>query len=168
MIYQLIIIAVFTNLHMMTQTPIKSEKSVSKNGMTVTWTYYTERVSFSIEAPTNGWVAIGFNEKEELSDTYLIMGSMFQNKVRVVEHYILESGNYKPISDLGVSSTVTDIYGIESKGKTKISFSIPIQSQSKFRKDLSPGNTYSLLIAYSQEDDFMHHSRMRSSLQIEL
>ena len=168
MIYQLLIILIQMTTPMMSKAQVPPEKSITKNGLTVSWSYTTDRIFFSIEAPTNGWVAIGFNQKEELSDTYLIMGSIVQNNVQVVEHYVLEPGNYKPITDLGASSKVTEISGTETKGKTKILFSVPIRSQNKFRKNLRPESVYSLLIAYSMEDDFMHHSRMRTSLKIQL
>ena len=52
--------------------PQDSMKEVRKNNMRVSWKLEKEYIQFEMEAPTNGWVAIGFNETTSLAGTYLL------------------------------------------------------------------------------------------------
>lgn len=143
-------------------------KEVHKNGMTVKWKIEEEHIHFQMEAPTDGWVTIGFNETTALAGTYLLMGRIRNGKAEVVEHYTERPGSYKPVVDYGVPSQVVKVSGEEKEGRTSLEFSIPIKKVSKYHKQLSPGTKWNLLIAYSLDDDFQHHSIMRTSAGIKL
>ena len=146
--------------------PQDSMKEVRKNNMRVSWKLEKEYIQFEMEAPTNGWVAIGFNETTSLACTYLLMGRIRNGKTEVVEHYTEKPGNYKPIADLGIPNQVISISGHEKGNLTKLKFSIPISKSSKYHKHLSTETKWTLLLAYSVDDDFQHHSIMRTSMEI--
>ncbi|MDW3209100.1 MAG: DOMON domain-containing protein [Reichenbachiella sp.] len=146
--------------------PQDSMKEVRKNNMTVSWKMEKEYIQVEMEAPTNGWVAIGFNKTTSLTGTYLLMGRIRKGKAEVVEHYTEKPGNYKPIADLGVPNQVISISGHEKGNLTKLKFSIPISKSSKYHKQLSTETKWTLLLAYSVDDDFQHHSIMRTSMEI--
>jgi len=148
--------------------PQDTMKEVRKNNMTVRWKMEKEYIYFEIEAPTSGWVAIGFNETTSLAGTYLLMGRIRNGKAEVVEHYTEKPGNYKPIADLGIPNQVISISGDEKGNLTKLKFSIPISKSSKYHKQLSTESKWTLLFAYSVDDDFQHHSIMRTSVNIKL
>jgi hypothetical protein len=95
-----------------------------------------------------------------MAGTYLIMGNVINGKASVVEHYTISAGNYKKFSDLGANNSVKDVQGSENKQHTKLQFSLPIKSSNKYSKDLSHEKEYIFLLAFSQEDDFQHHSIM--------
>ena len=116
--------------------PQDSIKEVRKNNMIVSWKMDKEYIHFEMEAPTNGWVAIGFNETTSLAGTYLLMGRIRNGKSEVVEHYTENPGNYKPIADLGILNKVISITGDEKENLTKLKFSIPISKSSKYHKEL--------------------------------
>ena len=144
------------------------EKQISKNGMTVKWEFKDDRVFFQMSAPTKGWLAIGFNDSEQLTGTYLLMGNVVSGNANVVEHYTRKPGDYLPISELGDRGEVGNIGGKETKLGTTLNFSVPIKSKSKFKKHLKSGTLFNLLMAYSREDDFQHHSVMRTALSVNL
>jgi hypothetical protein len=146
----------------------KNMQTISQNGMIVTWYHQNERIYFGISAPTEGWVAIGFNFSDDIKGTYLLMGNVINDKPNVVEHYTVSAGNYKPIKAFAVPSQVQHIEGVENNNNTVLNFSVPVKAKSKYQKDLSPGLKYVLHIAYSREDDFQHHSMMRSTVNISL
>jgi len=146
--------------------PQDSMKEVRKNNMTVSWKMEKEHIHFEMEAPTNGWVAIGFNETTSLVGTYLLMGSIRNGKAEVVEHYTEKPGSYKPITKYGIPNQVNSISGDEKRNLTKLKFSIPISKFSKYHKQLSTETKWTLLLAYSVDDDFQHHSIMRTSMEI--
>ncbi len=154
------------NMHCMAQQEIG--KSITENDMNVNWHFENDRVYFEMSAPTNGWVAIGFNTHTVIKDSYLLMGNLIDNQPNVVEHYTVSPGNYKPISDLGESSRVKDVSGRQNDHKTTLKFSLPTKALSKYQRDLFKGSYYVMIMAYSREDDFQHHSMMRTSVKINL
>lgn len=145
-----------------------SAKTISKNKMKISWQYKNDRIFFEMSAPTKGWVTIGINTTSSTKGAYLLMGNVEEGKPNVVEHYTLNPGNYKTISSLGETSQVKDVIGDENSMRTILKFSLPIEAESKYQKDLSEGSKYTMIIAYSQEDDFQHHSMMRTSVNVTL
>jgi DOMON domain len=139
---------------------------VTKNGMAVSWEFKESRVYFEMSAPTDGWAAIGFNDSENTAGNYLVMGNMINNKVTIEEHYTISAGNYKSFHKLNTNASIGNMEGSEIGRTTKLKFSLPQSSTNKYAKDLKKGLEYVLLIAYSQEDDFQHHSIMRTSQKI--
>lgn len=144
------------------------ENRISKSGMELQWSYIQDQIHFKIKAPSDGWLAIGFNPNEGITDSYLLMARVIDGRVEVVEHYTLSPGNYKSLEKLGGQSLVQNQKGWEKESSTEVEFSIPINAQTKYRYDLSPGKEYKLILAYSREDDFKHHSMMRTSTNIKL
>lgn len=142
--------------------------SKTLNGMTVNWQHCSDSIQIEMSAPTGGWLCIGFNEKDEITHANLFMGCVRDNKVELVEHYVISPGNYKPIRDLGILDRVRIIEGAEKDGVTTIRFTIHLNTNNSHQKDLSIGTALSLIMAYSMEDDFQHHSIMRTSTQIQL
>ena len=143
-------------------------KMITKNDMTVGWEYKNDRIHFTMQAPVEGWVTIGFNITENISGTYLVMGNVVAGVPRVVEHYTVSPGNYHPLVELGCRSAVNDLAGAEHHGKTTLKFSLPVDAITKYSRDLKEGTSYIMVLAYSREDDFQHHSIMRTSLKIRL
>lgn len=143
-------------------------KSIVKNDMEVSWHYLGDRIHFTMSAPTAGWVTIGFNTSTSMTGAYLLMGRVRANKAEVLEHYTISPGNYKSFPELKTPSFIADVQGEQDSEKTTLKFSVPIKALNKYQKDLSKGLSYHLILAYSQEDDFQHHSIMRSSINITL
>jgi len=143
-------------------------KNIAKNGMNVSWHFENERIIFELEAPTDGWLTIGFNTSSEMKGSYLLMGRMVNGQAELVEHFTISSGNYKSIESLGGPVTVRDIEGIESENNTVVKFSVPIKPAGKYQRELSIGKEYRMTMAFSREDDFQHHSMMRTSVLITL
>lgn len=146
----------------------QSENSFNKNGMSIKWYFEPHAICFEMSAPTTGWVAIGFNEHSGLQGAYLIMGNVKENVPSVVEYYTVSPGDYRPITSFGAKADIRNIEGFETSSKTTIKFSLPRKSSSSYQKDVKPGMKYSLIMAYSREDDFGHHSIMRTSEAITL
>lgn len=145
-----------------------SVQSVSRNKMNVSWHYKSGRIYFTMQAPTTGWVTIGFNTYDGTKGAYLLMGRLVNGKAEVLEHYTLAPGNYQTVQSLGGVSQVSHASGSESSGTSTITFSLPTKAAGKYQKSLKNGMEYWMILAYSQVDDFTHHSVMRTSVKIEL
>ncbi len=147
---------------------IKTPTCVEKNKMEVCWVVHSKTIEFTLKAPTNGWVGIGFNENTGLAGTYLLLARVKNGEPEVVEHFTHAPGNYASIKSLGAIPVVSVISGKETSASTEISFSIPTTPTHKYGKPLGAGATYNMLIAYSREDDFNHHSMMRTNVSVKL
>ena len=146
----------------------QSGNQVLKNGMEVSWKYNNDRIYFEIQAPTEGWVTIGFNSNDGMAGCYLLMGRVKNGNVEVAEHYTQRPGDYSPISKYDVTAQVADPKGKEESDLTNISFILPLKAISKYQKDLFPNSEYIMVLAYSIDDDFQHHSIMRTSIKVKL
>jgi DOMON domain len=136
--------------------------------MTFQWRFSKDHLQCKATAPADGWVAIGFNIKNELSGTNLIMGAVEQDYVTIDDRFIVKPGDHQSIIDLGGSEALLQRSGKEENGITTISFSIPFSVNDKFHHNLYEGKEYYVLMAFSQEDDFQHHSTMRTTIKIKL
>lgn len=141
-------------------------KSVEKNGMKVYWELRGEELFLEMSAPIQGWIAVGFNEQKDLAGTHLIMGHVADKQTQLSDRFILKPGIHKAMEDLGAHNKLRLLEGKEHTSLTRISFLMPLNSDDSFHKDLVPGSAYFLLLAYSREDDFGHHSIMRTSVKI--
>lgn len=142
--------------------------TIKKNGMEVQWHNEKDKILFKMTAPTTGWVTIGFNESNTITGAYLLMGRVRQNDAEVVEHFTIGPGNYVPIKTLDDKILISEVSGFVANTVTTISFSVAVSSTCTYQKDLAAGTTYWMTLAYSSEDDFQHHSIMRTSVRIKL
>ena len=145
---------------------IRPLQKIEKNGMLVSWEEKGEWLEIEMSAPTQGWLAIGFNEEDGLSGTHLVMAAIRGNEPELSDRYILGAGDHRALSDLGVRERLQLISGEENASGSRVSFRIPKHSTNEYHKNLLPGTSFYLLMAYSREDDFKHHSVMRTSVQI--
>ena len=139
--------------------------SITKNNMTVKWQVRDQHLYIKALAPTKGWVAVGLNKTTGLTGTNLIMGCVRNDKLTIDDRFIIGPGNHQSIKSLGGHYSLRHIEGSEHT-HTKISFELPLDSPDKFHQDLITGQPYYLLMAYSMEDGFDHHSIMRTGVKI--
>ena len=147
---------------------ISNGKKVEKNGMAFEWQIEGAILKCKVSAPGTGWVAIGFNPENELSGTNLIMGSVAGKDCTISDRFIVQPGLHQAISELGGREQLLDPKGVEVDGNTILEFSMPLNSSDVYHHTLKAGQGYHLLLAYSRDDDFQHHSIMRTSVFITL
>ena len=145
-----------------------STKKIEVEGVRINWQYKKDRIHFQLEAPTKGWVALGFNKEEKLGNSNLIMGCVEGGVVRIEDQYILGPGNHQAVEIIGGKNVLDHTAGKEVGHKTFLSFSMPIDYVDTYHHALKPGKTIYLWVAYATHDDFGHHSVMRKGLHIHL
>jgi hypothetical protein len=142
--------------------------SVTRNGMTVSWVWESTAIEITLQAPASGWVAAGFNPAAGLSGTSLIMARVRGGRAEAADYYVLRPGNYQPVTAMGGKSAVSGVRGREENGSTSVTFRLEARPGGPFHHSLAPGQEVHLLMAYSLDDDFAHHSIMRTSVRIRL
>ncbi|PRX57861.1 DOMON domain-containing protein [Flagellimonas meridianipacifica] len=143
-------------------------QQVKVNQMDISWKFEDNAITFTASAPDDGWIALGFNSKNDIVGSNLIMVNVVDGKVNTEDLFVLGVGNPKPVNQLGSQSQVMGASGKESSEKTWVSFSLPTKAFDKYHMDLKKGDTIWLICAYSMEDEFDHHSRMRKHVEVEL
>lgn len=150
-----------------TQTPFRPVTSqITTGGMTLEWTIRPQTIRFTIIAPTQGWMAIGLNKEKGLKNTNLIMGYVDQDSIVLDDRFILRPGMHKSVEDLGGISHISNIAGQSSSLGSTIHFDLKRDTRDPFHFDLIPDTAYEVLLAYSIDKDFQHHSVMRTHLKI--
>ena len=90
-------------------------KQIEVNGMTVKWASKSDEVDFEVFAPTNGWVAIGFNSENNIARTNLIMGASKNNQSILEDQYVVSPGVHKKIEALGGQTAIKNAICTENK-----------------------------------------------------
>lgn len=137
-------------------------------GMQVEWEYTGDLLTFKLHAPYQGWVALGFNEANNIVNTNLIMGAVTPEQTQLEEFYVTSVGNPQPLNELGGQTAINHFVGLENNDGTSFQFTIDTRLQDDFHYNLSEGSKIWLICAYSMEDDFGHHSIMRRHIEVEL
>jgi len=132
------------------------------------WEHFGESVRFTLSAPTNGWVALGFSEDNDIINSNLIMLRVDGDEVYAEDQYVIGFGKHPSIESLGSISRISNVEGIEQSGETIVSFSILKQKLDAYHFNLSTGREINVWLAYSVSDDFDHHSRNRILRKIKL
>ncbi|MEO0573429.1 MAG: DOMON domain-containing protein [Bacteroidota bacterium] len=144
-------------------------QDISVGGMDITWEFMgTDEIRFTATAPDDGWVALGFNDKDDIVGCNLIMVSVHDEAIISEEFFVKGVGDPKPVYTVGSSSQHQVTAGSEKGEKTTISFSMPTVKIDDKHYNLRKGDVIWLICAYSMEDEFDHHSRMRKHIKITL
>ncbi|MEO0895351.1 MAG: DOMON domain-containing protein [Bacteroidota bacterium] len=149
-----------------THLSAQQHHSVEKNGMKVSYQVHDDHIEFTLNAPTRGWVAIGLHAKDQLSGSTFLIGRIVEGEVEVVDFYTMRPGLVPKIEELGGKTAVNHFLGKEKGKRTEISFNLARFPNSEFHQQLESGKTFFMHMAYSQEDDFAHHSVMRDKVLV--
>ncbi|MEX1364909.1 MAG: DOMON domain-containing protein [Nannocystaceae bacterium] len=153
-----------STVHDATEPPFEHVTAV---GMIFDWRVEGRSLRGRMQAPTTGWVTVGFNPEDSLAGSKLVMGYVAGDEV-VVEEHIADPPNHRPKTQLGGHHAVSEVSGAERDGTTTIEFLLELDSGDPVDVVLRPGSRYHLTMAWSHEDDLYHHSARRTSVEIVL
>jgi len=110
----------------------QSMKRISVKGMEIKWSLVKDTLKFKVFAPTQGWVAIGFNSSNNIVGANLIMGAAKNDKSIFEDQYVIATGVHKEIKLLGGNTAISNLICTENKSGTTMKFSIPQKQLDKF------------------------------------
>ena len=154
-------------LGVMANRPVdgRTERRVERDGTTFAWSHRVGRLFGELSAPTKGWLAVGFNDESILKGTRFLIGVVDDKAVRA-EMHIADPPRHQPVESLGGLSDIRDLRGQWESGRSRIVFSLPHRSTDRFAIDLMPGRSTHLMLAWSHEPDFAHHSAWRRHIDV--
>ncbi len=146
----------------------EAQKTITAGGISFTYTIQEDKLECTLEAKTNGWIGVGFNDKNSIVNSDLLLFNIINGSASATDLYVKGIGNPVKDSSLGGSNTIELLDSIEKNGITRVMFSIPLESGDPFDFTHRLNKSYWLILAFSIEDDFSHHSRVRKHVPFKL
>lgn len=151
-------------LIMLICTQIKAQKEIEANQMILRYEIIGDSIYGFISAPTTGWILIGFNDQNTVNKADLKFFSVVNGKAMVSDHKNLGFRDYPADSTLGGANEIRIIYHSERENQTGFLFALPLRTDDSNDFQHTVDQSFWLILAYSEEDDFKHHSMMRKHL----
>lgn len=146
----------------------QAQQQIEVGGMTISWSFEGEKLKMELTAPNDGWVAVGFNHKNDIKDTHLLMFTYENGNSLINDLYVKAAGNPVPVEQVFQEKAELS-YQCAEKGKTtKVSFTIDTASYPDYSTSIKKGTKLWLICAFSEDDDFAHHSMMRKHVEVTL
>ncbi len=142
-------------------------RKVDVDGVRFSWFHRDARLCCELSAPTQGWMAAGFNDKAELHGTQFVIADLGSLPPRVEWHRATPPSHHR-LDELGGHSDLMVSAGRQESGYSVLDFSLPVQIPPPFALDLRAGAQVSLMIAWSLAREFDHHSAWHQHFQITL
>ncbi len=141
-----------------------AQQELQVESMTFKYSCYEDSIFCFVTAPTKGWIMVGFNDKNSLIGADFKFFSVHEGKAINSDQKNKGGRNYFPDNELEGSNDIHLLYGTETKEKTSISFSIPLRNNDHNDYQHKTKAPFWLILAYSVDDDFQHHSIFRKHL----
>lgn len=127
--------------------------SFDAEDMKVFWTVDGENIHVKLSAPTEGWVAIGFDPEDAMKGGDIAIGAVKGGKVRIEDHYGDRKRSHSPDDKLGGKNNIMEPQGMEENGVTTISFTRALAADEKTDKTIETGKLYRIMVAYGSGRD---------------
>lgn len=145
-----------------------AQQSIELNGMQWTCQKQGDNLVMTLQAPTAGWVGVGFNHKNAIVHSDLLLLHIVDGVATAQDMYVKGFGDPRQDSTLGGADDIEILSAEERSDMTYIRFRRPYQTKDEYDYPLREGEDFWLILAYSTHDDFAHHSRMRQHVKVEL
>lgn len=143
-------------------------KSVEKDGVKFQWLIEGNNLRVRLSAPTDGWIAVGFNPEKFMKGADYKLAYVDEKGVTILDHFGTGFFSHNSDKDKGGTDDFTVIGGSDSNGTTVVEFTMPLNSGDPNDTVLTPGEETKVLLAYSSSDNTRRKHRWRTSLTVKL
>lgn len=137
------------------------------DGTNLDWSHSDGQLHVRFDAPTKGWIAVGFNENRRLKGTHFVIAAADGRIVRIEEHVALVP-DHKAVRDLGIPPALGNASVSLKENRSYLAFSLPHALPHRPELPLTPGSRVHMMLAWSHSPDFDHHSAWRRHVDIVL
>ncbi len=139
-------------------------------GVTLWWANDGEHLYVAVEAPAAGWVAVGLDPEERMKGANYIQAAVVDGVATLWDGFgTAPTGTgHPPDEDLGGSRDIVAGEAVEDGGVTRFEAQIPLDSGDEYDKPLSPGETYTVIVAYSDSDEYAAYHTFRGGVSMQL
>ncbi len=158
------------------RTLVKSEledngfKRVEQDGFIFRWRIVDDKIEINIQAPTQGWVGIGFNPDSKMEDADYIIGYVKNGEVTLSDDYGATSISHRRDDRGGGENNLTLIAGSEVNGSTSLTVRKPLDSGDNRDQPMSAGEIVDVLFAWGGDraDNLRSIHAKRGSFRVKL
>lgn len=142
-------------------------ESYALDGTNLNWSHAARQLHVRFDAPTKGWIAVGFNENRRLRGTHFVIAAVDGGAVRIEEHLALVP-DHKTVRELGIPPALANASMSLKDSRSHLAFSLPHVLPHRPELPLAPGSRVHVMLAWSHSPDFDHHSAWRRHVDIVL
>ncbi len=142
-----------------------AQKEVSLGGMQLKYVLKDEYVEIELTAPTTGWLGVGFNSRNDIVGSDLLLFHVVEDEAEALDMYVVTAGNPQLDTRLGGSHNIEILDYEETPVSSKVRFKRPLFGDPRYDYKHQLGDEFWLILAYSTHDEFAHHSRMRQHVR---
>jgi DOMON domain len=144
-----------------------AHREVNAAGVRLQWVIRDQTLHACMEATTRGWVAVGFNTKPTLDGARLVMGRVVNGRVEAQVHIAKPPHHIHRLTPQG-AERLSNVMGVHESSKTRICFNMPLAAVDAEDVQLRAEQNTHIVLAWSHESDFDHHSAQRNAVQAKL
>lgn len=132
------------------------------DSLRVWWSNDDTHLYLAMEGDTTGWVSVGLNPELGMQGADYIFGYVENGEAQIWDAWGTErtGANHPPDAELGGSDDIVTFAGVEENGVTRFEVQIPLDSGDDYDNTLVPGESYPIIVAMGDQDEFnAYHSR---------
>lgn len=119
----------------------------------------TDSLECIVSANTNGWLAVGFDPSMQMKDANIIIAYVADGEGFIRDDWGISNTTHVSDISLGSTNDVRLLEASENAGRSSVRFRIALSSGDTRDRILIPGNTYPIIFAHGESDDFdSYHS----------
>lgn len=142
-----------------------TQNTIAVKGMEFKYEILEDKVKIVLAAPTKGWVGVGFNTQNSIVESDLYLFRVKDGRTEGLDMKVISFGNPQEDQVLGGTIDFSKLKGKEENGTTQITFQLPLNTRDQYDFDHQLNKPFWLILAYSTQDDFGHHSRVREHIK---
>ncbi len=136
---------------------------ITSENIVLQWKIDNENINVILTAPTNGWIAVGFNPENMMQGANIIIGYIKNEKAFIQDDYGNYYTSHTKDDELGGMQNIISASGMETDKETILNFTIPLNSGDEYDNNLEKGTEYKILLAYGNSDDITIRHAKRTS-----
>lgn len=150
------------------ETESGSQK-ITVEDMTLEWMKDTnaQTITFTLTAPTTGWIAIGFEPNFIMKGADLKMCYVEDGTAYVEDHYANGWTSHQNDLDQEGTKDITNVSGSETEDSTTVTFTIPLNSEDDKDFDLTTEGEIEVILAYGKNDNIARKHQKHHEVNIE-
>ena len=129
--------------------------------MRLWWQHDGESLYIAMEGETQGWISVGINPERGMQGANYLFGYVEDGELRIWDAYGTSptGANHPPDEDLGGTNDIVTSAGIEEDGVTRFEAQLPLDSGDQYDQPLTAGETYPIIVALGDADEFNAYHR---------
>ncbi len=129
------------------------------------WRHDGEFLYFAMEGDTQGWVSVGIEPTRAMKDADYFFGFVVNGEAKLWDAFGVGTTGptHPPDEEIGGANHILEFAGVETGNMTRFELKRQLDTGDAYDKALAPGNTYNIIVAIGDKDDYNgYHSVVRS------